>query len=568
SQRGQLQVEPLWRLELPGSVDALAVSRDGRTVAVGLGGNQVAFFDAATGAAKRTIDGLDGKLTAMTFAPDGQTLATATDDRTLSIWNVESGDRVARADGGAALRDVQFSPDGAHLATAGADGVVRTWTAAQLTLLLSLKGHEGAVTSVDYAFDASSLVSSGDDGTLRLWTLPAGTMKIIRGSGHQPVSHVAFAASDTVISASNDGTVRFFSMGGDQLARINTSGGAVIGLAVPAIKGAIAALQQDAHALLIDPVSRLVVAQLEGDDAIGALGESADGTALVTASRDGRLRGWKVTPGARELRLRGASDFAGGTALAVAPKRAAVGDQAGHITLWNIVSGQPDSVLDLAQGPVTSLAFTKDGKYLAASGHEDKAFIFETSHGNRVVLEGHTDLVNAVALSPDGATVATGSADGSVRLWAMPNGQQKRTLTASGMGPVLTVAFSPDGTQLAAAGEDKTIRVWELSGFKLVHRFEGSPASVLSLAFSPHGSILASAGGDEAIRTWRLSNGKLRSVWLGHGAHVFSIAFAPDGETLASASLDGTIRMWDVRSGRQVSELARQPEARSIAFTA
>ncbi|HEX4385547.1 MAG TPA: serine/threonine-protein kinase, partial [Myxococcales bacterium] len=71
SQRGQLQVEPLWRLELPGSVDALAVSRDGRTVAVGLGGNQVAFFDAATGAEKRTIDGLDGKLTAMTFAPDG-----------------------------------------------------------------------------------------------------------------------------------------------------------------------------------------------------------------------------------------------------------------------------------------------------------------------------------------------------------------------------------------------------------------------------------------------------------------------------------------------------------------
>ena len=568
AQRGQLQIEPLWRLELPGSVDALAVSRDGRTVAIGLGGNQVALFDAATGASRRTIDGLEGKLTALVFAPDGQTLATATDDRTLSIWSVESGDRVSKADGGAPLRDLQFSPDGMQLAAAGSDGHVRTWATAALAPRLVLKGHEGPVTSVDFSFDASSLVSSGEDGTLRLWTLPSGSSKIIRGTGHQPVSHVAFAASDAVVSASSDGTVRFFNLNGDQLARINTSGGSVTGLAVPAIKGPIAALQQDAHALFIDPMSRLVVAQLEGDDAVGALGQSADGTALVTASRDGRLRGWKVTSGARELRLRGPSDFPGRTALALAPKRAAVGDQSGHITLWNTVSGQPDSVLDLAAGPVSALAFTKDGKYLAASGHEDKGFLFEVAHGNRVALEGHTDLVNTIALSPDGATAATGSADGSVRLWAVPSGMQKRSLTASGMTSVLTVAFSPDGTMLAAAGEDRTIRVWELANFHLLHRFEGSPASVLSLAFSPHGSILASAGGDEAIRTWRLSTGKLRSTWLGHGAHVFSIAFAPDGETLASASLDGTIRMWDVHSGRQVSELQRLPEARAIAFTA
>jgi WD40 repeat protein len=298
------------------------------------------------------------------------------------------------------------------------------------------------------------------------------------------------------------------------------------------------------------------------------LGQSADGAALVTASRDGRLRGWRIMPGAREVRLRGPADFPGGTALAVAPKRVAVGDQGGRISLWNAVSGQLDSAMDLSQGPVSSLAFTRDGKYLAAAGHEDKAFLFEVSHGNRVVLEGHTDIVDAVAFSPDGATLATGSVDGSVHLWTVPGGAQKRTLTVSGMGPVLTVAFSPDGALLAAAGEDKIIRIWELSsGFRLVHRLEGSPSQVLSLAFSPNSQLLASAGRDEAVRTWRVSTGKLRSVWLGHGAHVWSVAFAPDGETLASASLDGTIRLWDVRSGRQVSLLDRQPEARAIAFT-
>src|SRR5216684_1824537 len=532
AQRGPVQIDPLWRLQLPAGIDAVAISRDGKTVAAALSDRSIRLLDPQAHT-RHSLEGHEGKVTALAFSPDGRSLVSAGEDRRAFVWSVESWAQGARLD-----------------------------------------GHRGPVTSVDFAPDGSVLLSSGEDGTLRAWgPLTAGArsqppMRLVRGEGHQPANRAAFVPPGTVVSGSSDGTVRFFSLDGQQLARINTSHGAITTLAVPA-KGTIAALGQDSAVLLVDPVPRAPVARLEGEDASSAIAVSADGAALVSANRDGRLRLWKVSPGAREARLPGAADFPGGTALTFSPagQRVAVGDSAGHISLWDLAKARAVGEMDLLHGPVASLAFSRDGKLLAAAGHEENAYLFELTHGDRVAMEGHTDPVNCVAFSPDGAEAATGSADGSVRLWSAPAGQSRRVLSAAGMGPVLSVAYSPDGKLIAAAGGDKLIRIWEVKTGRVLHRLEGSPEAILSIAFSPHGSILASAGRDQAIRTWRVDSGKLRSSWSGHGARVWSIAFAPDGETLASASADGTIRLWDVATGRQVAQFDRSPEARALAFS-
>src|SRR5205807_4018195 len=139
----------------------------------------------------------------------------------------------------------------------------------------------------------------------------------------------------------------------------------------------------------------------------------------------------------------------------------ALGDAAGHISLWDPQREKVTSGMDLLQGPVSALAFSPDGLRLAVAGHEEQAYVFELSHGDRTVLDGHTDITTAIAFSPDGAQLATGSNDGTVRLWSAQNGAARRVLSAPGMGAVLAVAFSPDGSQLASGGEDRTVRLWD-----------------------------------------------------------------------------------------------------------
>jgi WD40 repeat protein len=561
AQRAPLQIDPLWRLELPSGVDALAMARDGSLLAAGLSDHGIALID-SRGRTQRSLEGHEGKITALAFSPEGRVLISAGEDRQLLAWSA-AGERLARLTSEARVRDVAFSADGKMLATATAEGFIQLWSVDGFQPRARLEGHAGAVSSVDFSADGAQLVSSGEDGTLRIWTLSTSSMRLVRGEGHQPANRVAFVSPGEVVSASNDGTVRFFSLEGQQQARINTSQGAILTLA--SARGAVAALGQDAAVLLLDSASRAPVARLEGDDSVNSLALSADGATLASANRDGRLRLWRLSPGAGEMRLAGAPGFPGGTALAFSSQRVAVGNAGGHISLWE--KAQVAGGMDLLKGPVSSLAFSRDGKMLAAAGHEESAFLFELAGGDRIPLEGHADLVNCVAFAPDDTTVATGSSDGTVRLWSAPGGQQRRVLSATNMGPVLAVAFSADNQILAAGGEEKAIRLFDFKTGRALGKLEGSPEAILSLAFSPDASLLASSGRDQVIRIWSVRRRKLLGSWSGHGGRVWSVAFAPDGETLASASADGTVRLWDAATGRQVAQLERAPEARAVAFS-
>ena len=568
AQRGPLELEPLLRVQLPGAVEQLALSPDGRICAVALSDHAVHLLDTANAHELRALEAYDAPVSTIAFSPDGQMVVTASEDRALTAWSTQAGEKLARLESDVRVRDAAFSPDGSMLATAAVEGNIRLWATDDWNQVARLDGHDGAVTSVAFSPDSESLLSSGDDGTLRIWgpLRAKPRFRLLRGEGHQPIYRATFAGG-AVVSASADGTVRFFSLDGQQLQRINTTHGAIVTLAA-GDKGPIAALGQDNVVFLVDPATRLQVARLEADDVSSSIAISADGTLIASANRDGRLRLYRVSPGPRELRLLPPAEFSGGTAIAFspAPRQVAVGDSAGHIALWDLVRQKPVQDMDLLQGPVSALAYSPDGRWLAVAGHEEKGFLFDLKTGDRVNLEGHTDIVRSIAFAPDGLAVATGSADGSVRLFSAPAGTPGRVLTSNGMGAVNSVVFSSDGKQIAAAGDDKIIRVWEATG-KLVRKLEGSPEAVLTLAFSPHGSLLASSGKDQAVRTWRLSNGKLRSTWTGHGGRITSIAFSPDGETLASASIDGTVRLWDARTGRQMAVLERTPEARALAFS-
>jgi WD40 repeat protein len=161
-----------------------------------------------------------------------------------------------------------------------------------------------------------------------------------------------------------------------------------------------------------------------------------------------------------------------------------------------------------------------------------------------VALHGPTEAVLSLAFSPDGATLATGCDDGTVKLWDMDKKSVRRTLIGH-TGQVESVAFSPDGRLLVSAGWDQTVRLWDAATGTLVAPLKGHSSSVTAVAFAPDGKTLASGSFDRTVRLWDVTAHKERKILAGHTHAVRSVTFSRDGAALASGGADGMIGLWD-----------------------
>ncbi|MEJ2733209.1 MAG: CHAT domain-containing protein [Anaerolineae bacterium] len=171
-------------------------------------------------------------------------------------------------------------------------------------------------------------------------------------------------------------------------------------------------------------------------------------------------------------------------------------------------------------------------------------------------LHGHTDGVYAVALSPDGKTLASASSDHTVRLWDVDSRQPVGSPLTRHDASVMSVAFSPDGQILASGSADGAIILWDVAErLSLGRPLLGHDAEVRSVAFSPDGKLLASASSDWTIMLWDVASRQpVGEPLTGHDGGVWSVAFSPDGQILASGSVDATVRLWDLSNREPIGE--------------
>ena len=218
-------------------------------------------------------------------------------------------------------------------------------------------------------------------------------------------------------------------------------------------------------------------------------------------------------------------------------------------------------------GRVWSLAFDPQGETLASGSDDKKVKLWATRSGKLVkTLKGHLDEVNSVAFDARGETLASGSDDRTLKLWEARSGKLLHTIKAQD-GAVASVVFDPQGRNLAS-GSGNSLMLFEARGGKMLHTLKGHTNRVRSVAFDPKGETLASGSDDNSVRHWDASSGVLLGRLEGHGSWINSVAFDPQGTMLASGSLDRAVKLWEARGGKLLRTLeGHASQINAIAFS-
>ena len=211
-------------------------------------------------------------------------------------------------------------------------------------------------------------------------------------------------------------------------------------------------------------------------------------------------------------------------------------------------------VLTGHDGKVNAVAVAPDGSWLATGSSDGTVRIWDVATGQeRAVLHGHSGRVYAVAVAPDGSWLATGGArDKKVRIWDAATGDTRAALASR---EVNVVAIAPDGSWFATGGLNHRVRIWDAATGKERATLDTGSGWVTAVTIAPDGSWLATGGYNEWVRIWDAATGKERARFDTGAGWVTAMALAPDGSWLTAGCSDGTVRIWDVAMGRERATL-------------
>lgn len=493
-------------------------SPDGQTLASGSQDKMVKIWR-DDGTLLQTLKGHTDAVTCVSFSPDGQSLASASIDKTVQIWhkNAVTGEFDPKPyktlkGRGDSLYSVNFSPDGELLATGSKDATVKLWRK-DGSLVKVLRGHRGSVNWVNFSPDSQFIASASDDKTVKIWRRDGTLVRTLQG--HQQAVNIAVFSPDGKFLAS---------AGRDKIVKL---------------------WRRENNSSKDDFDFRPYKTLGQHKKTVWSLSFSSDSKMLASASQDKTINLWNIT-GTLLKTFKGHSAAVVGIAFSPNNKLLASGSFDKSVKLWSLDAPTP-LILQGHQKRVLSVAWSPDGRMLASGSRDSTVKLWQRYTSNGEVktrlyktLAGHTNEVPSVSFDPKGEMLASGSYDKTVKLWRL-DGTLIMTLHGHS-GSVMSVNFSPDGQFLVSASKDKTIKLWNRQG-KLLKTLVGHQGWVNSVNFSPDSQVLASASDDQTVKLWS-RDGTLLKTFSPHNSWVLGVSFSPTDELLASASWDNTVKLW------------------------
>ncbi|WP_404790220.1 NB-ARC domain-containing protein [Altericista sp. CCNU0014] len=501
----------------------------------------IRLWDTATGHCHKILKGHTNIVTDVTFSPDGLSLLSCSTDGTVKQWNLSTGNCMQTFLGHEkCVWGAVFAPDGQHFYSGGEDNCIRYWDLHTGTCLKVFTGHTQWIMAIALSPDGLQLASASMDGTLKLWCTATATC-LHTLSGHQaPVLSVAFSPKGrTLASGSYDRTVRLWNARTGICTQILNKHTNRIWCVKFHPKGNLLASGGDDHtARFWNSVTGDPTNTLQGhSNGIYAIALHPNGTLLASAHEDQTVRLWPVP--SSPLEPHKSLDKTGDSAF----------DPPNPLKKGELELKVPLFKGDLG-GSKVSNGPTDRERYAFAPPNPIRPSLepFQT-------LRGHQNRILAIAFSPDGHTLASGSLDRTIKLWN-PETYQCRLTLQGHQSWIWDVAFHPNSKTLASASYDRTVKLWDLKTGHCTHTLEGHLGSALSVAFSPDGQWLASGGYEQMLKLWHPESGECVHTWYAHPNRVWAVAFSPNSQWLATAGEDGNIILWDVETGDRLQTLS------------
>jgi len=452
------------------------------------------------------LKGHTKRVTGLVISRDRQTVVSASDDRTIRVWNPADGScRCTIAGHNDLSGAVAVTPDGRRVVGASGGNRLTVWDAETGRELIILSGHTSFITAVAIEDSVRALTSSGDR-TIRLWDLESGKQLTLLTEHTQPVYAVAFHPDGRrALSGANDGTWRIWDLN-----------------AVPDPRPA-------GHGRYI-----------------GALTPTPDSKLLITGSGVGDLKIWDLPGGSERLTLEGHRGPITAVAVTLGGDVLASGSLDGTVRLWDLQTGACLHELAGHKDGVQALAVTRQGEVAAICGdfigQRVRIIVWDLATGEqrrswsqRVLYRPATN--PRLAVTRDGSIALSNEGDGALRLWCFEDGNSLTVLEGNG-AEVNDLAISSDGHRALTGAEDGAVRLWDLEKEQILAVLKGHSGPVRSLALVPGGGLAISGGQDRTLRVWDLEQAAELARYVGESP-IVACACASDGRVFYCGDASG-----------------------------
>jgi WD40 repeat protein len=587
---------------LAGAPGAFLVTGDGR-FALAAVGDRIELLSLAEGRRLASLEGHLGEVRALAATPDGKLLFSAGDDGVVRLWSLPEGQPAGmlRVPPQKRLTKVVVSSDGSLVAAADDDGQLYVWSRTAGRYLGRLRGdRSGSITDVVLAPDGNTIAWKSHRTT---WIGSLRGLKALGSLGDTSGGSgpMLFSQDSKLLANGTGEQIQLWALPERRL--IGTlSGRSSAAMALSPQGKYVAALDGGGSVKLWLLADRRQLCTLKPNSNPVSLAFTSDGRSLVTGDQEGNLARWEIEPPAfrtwfADPALQGVAAEKSlsahrGAVLALAigkdGKTLATGARDNLVKLWSLPDGKLTATMEGHKQEVSSVALSPDGRTVYSSSDDKTARIWGPPkpgaappppqpkqrkgmvakptgpRGTAIAtLEGHTGAIEALVLSPDGKTLATGSRDNTIRLWSLPEGKLAATLSGHESAPQ-RILFTADG-KLLVSHANRDWRVWSVPEGRLIGARSGPEEEIEAIALMPDSSVLVASGLDRELRFWSLPGLDLLGAVPGFEGEVRSLEVSPDGGKLV-ALRNSEIDVWLLPEGRRLARLAAGRSNRFSSF--